>query len=124
MVAIKAAHISLNARDLWPGLPWDWKDTHRIQDECRQRAIDSGVTEEPYVSFAAAREWEKYLQSFPRLSERQKILNKIYPMVVAKRKSTLELSDEELDYLIDKLFGVNDPIGHSALEKLRHERNR
>lgn len=115
MVATKAANQKLNAKDLWPGLPWDWKDTIRIQDECRQRAIDLGITEEPQLSFAAAREWEKYLQQYPRLSERQKILAKIYPPI---KKISFSFTEEELDYIQEKLFGSNEEVGQSILNKL------
>jgi hypothetical protein len=78
MVAIRAAHKKLTTKDIWPGLPWDWNDSLRIQDECRQRAIEKGITTHPELSFAAAREYENYMRMFPRLSERQKIMSRIY----------------------------------------------
>lgn len=119
MVAIKAAHERLCDKDIWPGLPWTWKDTHRIQDECRQRAIDSGITEEPQLTFAAAREWERYLQQFPRLADRQKIMNAIHSTRMKPSKPKLELTEEEMCYLTDRLFGANDEIGQSILKKLQ-----
>ena len=119
MVAIRAAHDRLNDRDIWPGLPWSWKDTHRIQDECRQRVIDSGVTEEPRLTFAAAREYEKYMQQFPRFGERQKIMEKIHRTRMKPSKPKLELTEEEIQYLADRLFGANDEIGQSILKKLQ-----
>lgn len=116
MVAIKAADKRLYDRDIWPGLPWTGEDTLRIKDECRQRAIDAGITEEPALYFAAAREWEKYLQSFPTYSERQKIMSRIYPIVP---KPKTDLTDDEIQYLIDRLFGANDEIGQNILKKLQ-----
>jgi hypothetical protein len=116
MVAIKAAHERLHDRDIWPGLPWNARDTLRIQDECRQRAIDSGVTEHPYLQFAAAREYEKYMSMFPRLGERQRIMARIYPYVSTPK---LDLTDEEKQYIIERLFGVNDEVGQNILKKLQ-----
>jgi hypothetical protein len=78
MVAIKTAHQKLTAKDIWPGLPWTWEDSSRIQDECRQRAIEKGITTQPELYFAAAREYENYMGMFPRLSDRQKIMSRIY----------------------------------------------
>jgi hypothetical protein len=119
MVAIKAAHERLNDKDLWPGLPWGWKDTLRIQDECRQRAIDSGITEEPRLTFAAAREYEKYMQQFPRFGERQKIMETIHRTRIKHSKPKLELTDEEMKYLADRLFGANDELGQNILKKMQ-----
>lgn len=74
MVAIKAAHIPLSDRDIWPGLPWNAKDTLRIMDECEQRARDKGITAHPDLYFATNREYEAYMHQFPRYGERQKIM--------------------------------------------------
>lgn len=117
MVAIKSTERKLSDRDIWPGLPWDWKDTLRIQDECRQRAIDAGITEEPKLSFAAAREWEKWLRMFPSFKERQQIMDRIYPMKVSKPKPVF--TEEEIDYMISRFFGANDEVGQSILKKLQ-----
>lgn len=116
MVAIKAAHERINVKDLWPGLPWTWEDTLRIQDECLQRAIASGVTEQPYLQFAAAREYEKYMSMFPRLADRQRIMARIYPYVPTPN---LDLTDEEKQYIIERLFGANDEVGQNILKKLQ-----
>lgn len=119
MVAIKGAYERLNDKDIWPGLPWTWKDTHRIQDECRQRAIDSGITEEPQLTFAAAREWEKYLQQFPRYGDRQKIMDRIHATRRVPAKPKLDLTKEEMLYIADRLFGANDEVGQVILKKLQ-----
>ena len=119
MVAIRAAYDRLNDRDIWPGLPWSWKDTLRIQDECRQRAIDSGITEEPRLTFAAAREYEKYMQQFPRFGERQKIMESIHATRRVAPKPKLDLTEEEMRYIADRLFGANDDVGQNVLKKLK-----
>ena len=118
MVAIRAAYDRLNDKDVWPGLPWTWKDTLRIQDECRQRSIDSGITEEPRLTFAAAREYEKYMQQFPRFGERQKIMESIHATRRVPSKPKLELTEEEMRYIADRLFGANDDVGQSILHKI------
>lgn len=117
MVAIKAAHERLNVKDLWPGLPWTWEDTLRIQDECLQRAIDSGVTEQPYLQFAVAREYEKYMSMFPRLANRQRIMARIYPH--KRTDFGVPLTEEEAQYLVGRLFGANDEVGQRILSKLQ-----
>jgi hypothetical protein len=117
MVAIKSTDKKLNSKDIWPGLPWTWEDTHRIQEECRQKVIDSGITEELYLSFRAAREWEIYMQMFPSLRERQEILAKIYPPI--KPLPRVNLSEEEMEYVVNRLFGANDPVGQSIVSKLK-----
>lgn len=114
MVAIKPAHVPISDKDLWPGLPWTWEDTLRIKDECRQRAIDSGITEEPYLYFAAEREWEKYLNSFPRYGDRQKIMR----LVKHRERNFGMFTEEEWNYLLEKLVGVNDPVGQSVADKI------
>lgn len=116
MVAIKASDKRLTARDIWPGLPWESEDVTRIKNECRQKAIDSGITDELKLTFAESHEWEKYIQSFPTHSERQKILKRIYPYTSSP---TSEFTKEELQYLADRLFGANDEIGQSILEKIK-----
>lgn len=115
MVAIKAAHIPLSDRDLWPGLPWTWEDTLRIKDECRQRAIDSGITDPVRLVFAEGREWEKYMNSFPKYGERQRIMKIVKPM----KKAPGLFSEEELDYLLSRLQIPNDEVGQAIVEKLR-----
>ena len=116
MVVIKSTERPLSASDIWPGLPWKWEDSHRIEDECRQRAVDSGITKEPQLSFAAAREYEKYMRLFPRLAERQKIMSRIYPH--KRTNFGIPLTEEEAQYLADRLFGANDEVGKNILRKI------
>lgn len=116
MVAIKAADKRLTARDIWPGLPWEWEDVIRIKNECRQRAINAGITDELKLTFAESHEWEKYIQSFPTHSERQKIISRIYPHVPTPKS---DLTDEEKQYIIERLFGSNDEVGQNILKKLQ-----
>lgn len=116
MVAIKPAHIRLHDKDLWPGLPWKWGDEHKIRDMLREELISQGITEHPELFFAEARAWEKYLQQFPRFGDRQKILKKIYPPKPPDVR--LPFTKDVIEYLIEKLDGINDPLGQDILQKL------
>jgi hypothetical protein len=116
MVAIKAADKKLVPRDIWPGLPWTWKDTARIKAECYQKALDKGH-DGIAAQFKASNEWMDYLNSFPSYSQQQQIMKQIYPP--AKPNPSLNLTEEELDYLLEKLHGINDPIGQDILRKIQ-----
>lgn len=116
MVAIKPAHIPLNAKDIFPDLPWEWKDELRIRDMLRQKVIAEGITTHPEQFFAEQRAWEDYLRSFPRLRERQEILKSIYPP--KKPEPTCTFTKEELWYIEEKLIGANEPIGRDILNKI------
>lgn len=116
MVAIKPAHKQLTMRDLWPDAAWDWGDEHKIRKKLRQELIDSGMSDPTELYFAEARAWERYLQAMPRYGDKQKILKKIYPPKAVVRDG--QLTKDELDYMIQKLHGVNDDLGYSLKEKL------
>ena len=120
MVAIKAAHIPLFDRDLWAGLPWEWGDEHRIRSMLREQLIEQGVTEHPELYFAEARAWQHYMQQFPRYGERQKIVRRIQTAnkTLEPKKSNIDFTYEEVRYLVDKLFGVNDDLGYHLKQKL------
>lgn len=105
----------LTAKDIFPDLIWTDEDFHRKQDEFRAELIAEGHPNDPMIIFALSRRMEAYQQRFPKLSERQKIMNRIYPPVV--RKSSL-FTDEELHWLAQHLGGANDPIGRDILEKV------
>lgn len=121
MVAIKAAHLKLHAKDLWPGLPWTWEQELEIRDMLKQELIDKGITEHPELYFAEGRSWETYMQQFPKYGERQKIVAAIYP--AKTKKAPTIFTEEELDYIYERLEGSNDPVGQSVLLKIA-DRNR
>lgn len=117
MVAIKSAPERLYDRDIWPGLPWRWGDELKIRDMLREELIAQGITEHPQLYFAEGRAWERYMQQFPKYSERQKIMKRLYPHV--QTAWGLSLTKEEAEYLLEKLHGVNDPLGQSIKEKIK-----
>lgn len=115
MVAIKPAHIKLTIRDLLPGALWEWEDVNRKKDEIQEELEAAGITDPNKLHFAVASEFEKYLNSFPTYSERQKIMKRIYPVV---KSYSFKFTQEELEYLREKLHGVNDPVGQQILQKI------
>lgn len=116
MVAIKSTHLPLTARDLWPDLPWDWEQESEIRDRLKKELEDSGKYNDPTeLYFAEAKAWEDYLNRFPRIADRQRILAAIYP----RQKSLgISLTEEELNYLRDRLYGSNEELGQIILKKL------
>ncbi len=64
--------------------------------------------------FAAAREYEAYMQQFPRYAERQQIMKRLRPM----QRNFGMFTEEEWNYLLEKLAGVNDPVGQSVADKI------
>jgi len=115
MVSIKRADSKLSIKDLWPDAPWTWDQMSQIKKDAHQRALDKGCSYEE-VTFSAAREYEDFMSKFPSYGERQRILRRIYPEIV---NPYFALSEEEIDYLIEKLHGANEPIGHELLQKLK-----
>ena len=116
MVAIKPTHKPLTSRDLWPDLPWEWGQELQIRDRLKKDLIDSGNYNDPAdLYFAEAKAWEDYLNRFPRLTDRQKILATIYPR---QKAFGVPLTEEELNYLRDRLYGSNEELGQNIFKKL------
>lgn len=116
MVAIKSTHLPLTARDLWPDLPWDWEQESEIRDHLRKELEDSGRYNDPTeLYFAEAKAWNDYLNRFPRLADRQKILDTMYPR---QKAFGMSFTEEELNYLRNRLHGSNEAIGQNILKKL------
>jgi len=59
------------------------------------------------------------MQQFPRFGERQKIMESIHATRRVAPKPKLDLTEEEMRYIADRLFGANDEIGQSILKKLQ-----
>lgn len=114
MVAIKTG--KLNARDIWPDILWDDRQWHAKRDEFEAELRAEGVTDHIKLFFAISRAMEEYGRQFPKMSERQRVMQAIYPL--PKTKTPVALSEEEVAYLIERLAGVNDPIGQGIREKL------
>lgn len=116
MVAIKPAHKPLTSRDLWPDLPWEWNQELQIRDRLKKELEESGNYNDPTeLYFAEAKAWEDYLNRFPRLGDRQKIFATIYPR---KKTFGISLTEEELNYLRDRLYGSNGELGQIIFKKL------
>ncbi len=105
----------LSDRDLFPGVLWTDKQWHELREQYRAQLIAEGV-QEPHLQFRLSKMMEEYQRTQPSMRERQQIRKKIWPPQPARRGP---FTDEELDWLIDRLDRVNDPIGLDVLEKLR-----
>ncbi|RVC71319.1 hypothetical protein EN759_00450 [Mesorhizobium sp. M00.F.Ca.ET.038.03.1.1] len=88
---------------------------HRLEcDAIRARLIAEGMAPGSIeLHFAVVRAYEDAHKNDPTFRERQ---------AAWREKNTTELinllSVEEIDYLVERLSGVNDPIGTEALRKL------
>jgi hypothetical protein len=115
VVAVKAGR--LYARDIWPDGLWseeDWQDMWaRLESQYKAEGMSH-----PEAFFKARHETaEYYKRTMPRWGERQKIMARLYPPKKSRRIS-LDLTEDEVLYLKEKLEGVNHPTGRSILEKL------
>jgi len=106
----------LSEREIFRGVLWTDAEWHAQRDIIRARLEAEG--EDSFrLSFAVSREMEKYQQTQPSMRERQQIMKRIYPPV--RLPPSLALTNEERAWLIERLDGVNDPIGVDILAKLR-----
>lgn len=85
-------------------------------DKTRARLTAEGVTNEVNMIFAVGRAWEDYHQGVPRLRERQEWHRFHGAMRALKRP--LQLTAEDMAYLIERLASINDPQGIRIREKL------
>jgi hypothetical protein len=106
----------LTQRDIWPNLPWEsgqWEDK---QIEFYSAFRSAGMSH-PEAYFSACRARDEYFQNAgPSFGTRQQIMKRIYPGRTAQEG--MPLSREEIEYLIERLEGVNNPVGLSAMQKL------
>lgn len=117
MVAIKAGKLSY--RDVWPDAVWTDHDWLRKRDDFLAECKAEGY-EFPELHFEVSRRLSAYQRrTVPTFRERQEIWKRIYPMV----RPQGWLSDEEMEYLIDLLSGVNHPTGQDILLKLKEKTN-
>jgi hypothetical protein len=113
MVALKTGKLS--DRDIWPDLLWTDKEWHAKRDEIEAHLRSKGL-KGPDLLFAISKAMAAFTQPFPKWGERQKIMRRLYPPVA--RPASQTLTDEERDYLIERLSGANDDVGQSILRKL------
>lgn len=105
----------LSDRDIWPDILWDDKMWHAKRDEFEAKLRAEGLVDH-HLFFAISRAMEAYAQQFPKLKERQQVRARLFPMVSAPAPP--KLTEEEIAYLIERLAGVNDPVGQSILKKI------
>ncbi len=105
----------LTAKDIWPGVLWTRKEWFALSDRYRAQLIAKGI-QEPQLSFRLSRMIEDYQRTQPSMRERQEILRRIYPPRIAPPKGPF--TKEELDWLLERLDRVNDPVGVNIVTKL------
>lgn len=110
----------LTPKDIWPDGIWTFDDEMRVSRQMDAQVIDEGLSGSEAL-FRHARLMEEYRRrTLPRLAVRQAVMKQIYkPRPKPPAAPRLEFTPEEIDYLIERLHGVNDPVGASACEKLR-----
>jgi hypothetical protein len=106
----------LNEKDLFPGVLWTDKEWFAVKDKFFEELVAEGV-EHPALQFRLSRMMENYQQAQPSMRERQKIMARIYPP--QKISESGPFTPEELEWLLARLDGVNDPVGQGVVEKLR-----
>jgi len=106
----------LTHTDLFRGVLWTDTEWHAMRDKFIAELRAEGV-EMPELFFRASRMMEDYQRSQPSMKERQQIAGRIYPPRPAP--SRIALSEEEIDWLAERLDGVNEPVGQDILAKLR-----
>ena len=115
MVAIKTG--KLNYRDVWPDAIWTdhdwlrWRAVYALQ--VKREGLAGHKAHFRLTDLLSAHQ----RRTSPSYSERQQIWQRLYPMV----RSQGWLSDQEIEYLLDLLSGVNHPTGQDILEKLREK---
>lgn len=101
-----------------PGEPFG-AATHRLKDRHRARLLAEGVPNDYRLLFAVERAYEEEMRHQLTYQQRQDLARWLGLKWVARRTTeTTELTDEELAYLIERLAGVNDPVGQSTLAKV------
>lgn len=105
----------LNDKDIFPGVLWSDKEWSALRQKYRDELVAQGV-EFPELLFRLSRMMEAYQQTQPSMRERQNIMARIYP---PKQVSNSLFTPEEIEWLLTRLEGTNDPVGQGAVEKIR-----
>lgn len=106
----------LSEREIFRGVLWNDEQWHAMRDVFRAELEAEGI-DDFRLTFAISRKMEEYQQAQPSLRDRQQIMKRIYPP--KRYPPSLDLTDEERVWLIERLDGINDPIGCDILAKLR-----
>lgn len=104
----------LTARDVWPDGIWSWEDEVRAREEVALELFEEGVTG-PEAVFEESRRMSARYAAAPPMRVHQEIMRRISPPAPPRRH--VSLTEEELEYLLERLEGVNDPVGAGIREK-------
>jgi len=105
----------LTHADLFRGVLWSDKEWHDLRDTYHAQLVEEGV-DSIALQFKLSRMMDAYQQTQPSMKERQQIYARLFPPKVCYRPL---LEEEEIDWLMERLDGVNDPIGVDILNKLK-----
>ena len=105
----------LTHTDLFRGVLWSDKEWHALRDSYRAQLLEEGV-DDFSMQFKLSRMMEAYQQTQPSMRERQQIYARLFPHKVSYQPL---LNEAEIDWLMDRLDGVNEPIGVDILNKLK-----
>ena len=108
----------LTACDIWPSNVWTEKDRLRVRTQIDAEMKADGVSEK-FWQFERSRRYGLYLDQFGPggMRHQQEVMRGIYPP--DPPLNGVDLTDEELEYLINRLQGANDEVGQGILAKLR-----
>lgn len=106
------------------------EEKNEFCDRVRKELIKKGmIPDSPELFFAVENAYTDSLKGRPSFAETSKLLNEKWEQQAYKKweesgkSRTILFTGAELEYIIEKLFGSNDPIGRDILEKIQFERN-
>jgi len=105
----------LTTQDVFLGILWTERQVIEFRRGEEIRLINEGYSHIEAILMAAELT-RKRLHAQPNLRARQNVMQSIRPV---KYAHSLSFSEEEIDWLLEKLEGVNDPIGVDILDKIR-----
>lgn len=104
----------LTAVDIFPDNLWTEAQWHAKRDQIETEARAEGFTGASLI-FETSKRMSKYHRRVsPGLRRQQEVMRMIYP----PRAALPGFTEEELWYMLDKLFGVNDPMGQALRDKI------
>lgn len=87
-----------------------------IEDELRKEGLKGSA-----LYFASKRKYEEKHKNDQTFKEKCAELNKQWAAKLKKLGSLYRLTDEEIEYLLFKLEGANNPLAQSIIEKISKE---
>ena len=99
------------------GVLWTHEDWHKKEAEFRAQFKAEGMSEMAII-FAVSKAMSDYVSRQPSMRQRQEYYAKIKPKTLPK--IAFALTSNELEWLLTKLEGVNDPIGQDILARLKN----